>query len=363
MQGYKVAGRKVQRWLVGLMVGLLVGLAHLTRADGILLLPVVALVPLVCPESRDRRRVLPFAICHLSFVVLGYSFVMIPWIARNLVAAGTPLSPGGTKTLWLTNYDDLFCYGCDLSLQSYLAWGWDNILSSKLSALAVNAQRFLAENCLVFAFPFAGIGFYRLRRRLSFANALVYLVIIYGAHSLAFTFPGVRGGFFHASSAVLPFLSVAAMEGLEAAVRGVGGRRRWNVRQATTVFAAAAVVAAVTLSGYVTGQLLPRWQRVDAVYEEIGRWMEEQGVDGDAVVMVNNPPAFWYYTQHPAVVVPAPMGNVDSLLAAADQYGVHYVVLDRKWPLKEDVVHARLRRVSEWGEEPSQVVLYEVMGE
>jgi hypothetical protein len=358
--GQETEGR-AQGWLAGLVVGLLVGLAHLTRADGILLLPVVAFVPLLSADLRAKRRILPFAICHLSLVVLGYSLVMAPWIARNLVAAGSPLSPGGTKTLWLTNYDDLFCYGCDLTLQSYLAWGWDNILSSKLSALGVNAQRFLAENCLVFAFPFAGIGFYRLRRRLPFASALIYLAIIYGAHSLAFTFPGARGGFFHASSAVLPFLSVAAMEGLEAAVRWVGKRRRWNVRQATTVFAVAAVVAAMGLSAFVAGQLLPRWWHVDTVYEEIGQWMVEQGVEDDAVVMVNNPPAFWYYTRHPAVVVPAPMGDAGVLLAAADRYGVSYVVLDHKWlPGPEGVSHPRLREVA-WRDGHPRVFLYEVL--
>ena len=358
---------KAPGWLVGLAVGLLVGLAHLTRADGILLLPVVVVVPLFLPGSRNANHVLRvthyvprFMFYHCLPIVLGYLLVMAPWIARNLVAAGSPLSPGGTKTLWLTNYDDLFCYGCDLTLQSYLAWGWDNILSSKLSALGVNAQRFLAENCLVFAFPFAGIGFYRLRRRIPFANALVYLAIIYMAHSVAFAYPGARGGFFHASSAVLPFLFVAAIEGLEAAVRWVGKRRRWNVRQATTVFAVAAVVSAAGLSIYVAGQLLPRWQRVDRVYEEIGQWMERQGVDDDAVVMVNNPPAFWYYTHHPSVVVPS--GDVDALLAVADRYDVDYVVLDLNRPVGVgDVSHIRLREVEAWGEPTPWVVVYRVV--
>jgi hypothetical protein len=347
------AGCRVRRWPAGLVVGALVGLAHLTRADGILLLPVVVIVPLffsgahnVHHASPITRRVSWSALGDCVPIILGYLLVMASWFTRNLLAAGAPLSPGGTKTLWLTNYDDLFCYGCDLSLRSYLAWGWDNILSSKLSALSVNAQRFLAEDCMVFALPFAGIGFYRLRRRLPFANALAYLVVIYLAHSLAFTYPGARGGFFHASSAILPFLFVAAMEGLEMAAKWVGRRRRWNVCQAVRVFSIAAVVAAAGLSFYVAGQLLPRWQRVDR----------------DAVVMVNNPPAFWYYTQHPTVVVPAPIGDVDVMLTVADRYGVDYVVLDRNWPLREeDVAGARLRKVSEWGEEPARVVLYEVV--
>jgi hypothetical protein len=353
-----------RRWLISCLVGVLVGLAHLTRADGILLLPVVFIAPLSFGRSRDANHASRI-VHHVSscvLIVVGYALVMTPWFVRNMAVTGSPLASGGTKTLWLTNYDDLYCYGCDLSLQSYLAWGWGNILSSKLSALGVNLQRFLAENCLVFLLPLAIIGFYRLRRRAAFVNSLVYLALIFLAHTLAFTYPGPRGGFFHASSAILPFLFVAAMEGLEGMVRWVGQRRRWNVRQAVMVFATAAVLIAAVLSVYVANRVLPQWQGTDRAYERIGQWMEQRGVDDRAIVMVNNPPAFWYYTRRPAVAVPAPVGDVDTLLAAADRYGVDYVVLDRNWPIGGGgMINSRLREIEGWGEESTRVVLYEVM--
>ena len=367
-----LAGSRMQdaghrRWLVSLFVGLLVGLAHLTRADGILLLPVVALVPLFSSRSQITdhgscvtHRALRFAFDHLSFVILGYLLPMAPWFIRNLSIVGAPLSPGSSKALWLTRYDDLYCYGCDLSLQSYLAWGWNNILSNKLSAMGVNLQRFLAENCLVFLLPLAVVGFYRLRRKAPFVNTFIYLLLVYLAHSLAFSYPGPRGGFFHASSATLPFLFAAAIEGLEAVVKWVGKRRRWNVQQATAVFTVAVVTGAIGLSIYVADGILPKWQGIDRAYERLGQWMEQAGVGDDAVVMVNNPPAFWYYTRKPAVVVPAPIGDVETLLAAADRYDVTYVLLDRNWPLPpEGLSYPRLRQI-DWGEGPSRV-LYEVV--
>nr|HID12362.1 hypothetical protein [Anaerolineae bacterium] len=103
------------RWL---LVGVLTGLAHLTRADGILLLPLVALAPLASSQSRNissracrgTQHATRFVICHLSFVILGYLLVMGHWFLRNLATIGSLLSPAGAKTLWLTNYDDLFCY-------------------------------------------------------------------------------------------------------------------------------------------------------------------------------------------------------------------------------------------------------------
>jgi 4-amino-4-deoxy-L-arabinose transferase-like glycosyltransferase len=326
-----------REWLVSWLVGLLVGLAHLTRADGILLLPVVVLVPLLFSRLRMARHVFRFTLRHGLFVIWGYLLVMTPWFIRNLSVAGAPLSPSSSKVLWLTEYDDLYCYECDLSLQSYLAWGWDNILSNKLSAMYVNLQRFLAENCLVFLLPFAFISFYRLRRRLSFALSFIYLLLVYFAHSLAFSFPGPRGGFFHASSPMLPFIFAAAVEGLKATVGWVGRRRRWNVPQATTVFTVAAVAAAISLSVYVTAGKLAAWQGVDRAYVEIGQWLDIRQVRPDALVVVGNPPGFWYHTRRPAIAMPS--ASLDTLLEVCDRYGATYVVLGPNDPIRLTEAH------------------------
>lgn len=329
-----VAGRQ-ERWLDALCVGLLVGLAHLTRADGVVLLPVVALAPVLSRSRRDMQSASgtlhsrPRAIIRfLLLVLVGYLLAMAPWFVRNVRTIGQPLSPAGTKTLWLRTYDDIACYGCDLSLRSYLAWGWGNILGSKFSALWINFQRFLAENCQVLLLPFVLVGLYRLKRCLSFALSIFYLFLLYLTHSLVFTFPGWRGGFFHSSGALLPFLYVAAMEGLDTAVGWAARRRRsWNLPQARVVFTAAVMVSALALSLYALAQTLPTWRGADAAYQEIGAWLKANDVQSSAVVLVNNPPGFTYHTGMPSVVVPN--GDVETLAAVADRYRVAYVVLDR----------------------------------
>lgn len=333
-----------------LALGLLIGLAHLTRADGILLLPVAILGLFLL-----RRPALPGALAVLT----GYLAAMAPWFLRNMLVIGLPLSPAGSATIWLTDYDDLFCYRCTLSWHSYLAWGWEHILRSKLWAAGLNLERFLAEGCLVFLFPFVPVGFLRLRRRVHFFLAGIYLVLIYLVHSLVFTFPGPRGAFFHASAAALPFVIVAGVEGVEAAVKWCARRRRWNSVQALQVFGGAAVVLAVLLSGYALAGTLPEWREAGIVYERVGQWLERE--DRGAVVMVANPPAFWYHTGHRAVVVPN--GDVEALVAVAERYGVRYVLLDENVPkLLEglytgEIAHPRLRLL-ELDEEAEGVVLY-----
>jgi hypothetical protein len=285
---------------------------------------------------------------------------MTPWFLRNLSVIGAPLSSAGTQTLWLTNYDDLFCYDCDLSLQTYLAWGWGNILRSKLFALWTNFQRFLAEDCMIFLLPFAGIGFYRLRQKKPFILSVAYLLLIYVFHSIAFTFPGWRGGFFHASAASLPFLYAAAMESLDAVIGWAARRRRsWRPQQAHKIFTAAAIAAAAALSIYVTMEKLPDWREADEVYRRVDQWLEQEEVSKTRI-MVGNPPSFWYHTGRYAVVVPNE--DPETLLKAADKYNVRYVLLDqnRPKPLAADDqgLHPRLRAVAHWAER--ETILYEV---
>ncbi len=336
--------------------GALAGLAHLTRADGPLVLVVVLLAAFSGGRSRPIDNI-PSTVYRLLSTALGYLLITAPWFARNLAVVGAPLSPAGTRTLWLTAYDDLFCYRCDLSLSTYLAWGWDHIVQSKLWALGVNLQRFLAEDCVIVLLPLAMVGFYRLRRHPAFVLTLVYLLLALLAHSLAFTFPGPRGGFFHASAAALPFLFAAAVEGLDAALGWAARKRHWNRRQAQWVFSAAVLAAAVALSLSAAAGKLPAWRQADAVYQEIDDWLTAHAAPDSVVVMVGNPPAFWYHAQRTAVVVPN--GNLSTLFEAAARYDVSFVVLDANHPAGLGGLYRRgqaegLELVATWG----QVQLY-----
>jgi len=362
------------RWLIA---GLLVGLAHLTRADGILLLPLISLAPILAwrrnawhePGPNDAtgagestRRALAALATPVALVVTGYAVIMGPWMVRNMMVQGTPLSPAAARTIWLTDYDDLFCYDCDLSPASYVAWGWSNIVRSKVSALWINLQRFLAEDCLIVLLPLAAMGYRRLRRNTSFLLTGLYLALIYAVHSLIFTFPGWRGGFFHASSAALPFLYAAAMSGLQMVLRWAVRRRSgWRYSEARTVFAAGLVAIAVGLSCYVAGQMIPGWRAANAIHTAVDRWLVEHDGAG-ARIMVGDPPAFWYHTRRQAAVIPN--GDVETVLEVAERYGIGYVLLEPDHPAPLESLYAgqetpaRLRLARVWPEEDT--VLYAI---
>jgi len=240
-------------------------------------------------------------------------------------------------TLWLTNYDDLYSVGKELSWRTYLAWGWGNILYAKLHAAWINFQRLWAEDLMIFLLPFAAIGAWRLRRRLEFLPALIYAPLLYAAMTLAFTEPGWRGGWFHSSVALLPFLYAAAIEGLDALVGWVAKlRRTWDVVQARRVFSAGLVVLAVLLSAYLYSdrvlggrQDVPPWNQRDQIYPRLVAWLDEHAPP-EAVVLVNSPPTFYYFSERHCLAVPN--GDVETLLTVARRYGGDVLVLDRNRP-------------------------------
>jgi hypothetical protein len=363
------------------LAGLAAGFGHLARADGALLLVVALLAALPAASNWHTRRTPqphePPArpnnrwknlIAAVAFLAAGYLLVMGPWFVRNWLAIGAPLSSAGSQTLFLTNYDDMFTYGSSPSLQTYLAWGWVAILKSKGQALLLNLQRLWVEDLLIVLLPFAAAGLWRLRRQRLLWPFLVYLPLLFLVMTLAFTFPGMRGGLYHSGAALLPFFFAVTGPGLETILQAAARRfRNWQVTQAWTVFSAGLVALAVFLTLFAlwrAGALTGAWNARDQGYAEIGSWLATEGAQ-DAVVMVGNAPGFTWHTGHPAIAVPN--NPLDTILAVAGHYGARYLVLDSTRPRTTDALYAgetssprlALRVVTGSKEQPCQ--LYEVL--
>ncbi len=84
----------------------------------------------------------------------------------------------------------------------------------------LNLQRLWVENLLIFLLPFTVLGLWRLRRERLLWPFFLYAPLLFAAMTLAFTFPGMRGGLFHSGGALLPFFFAAAGPGLEAVLHG-----------------------------------------------------------------------------------------------------------------------------------------------
>lgn len=310
-------------------LGALAGLMHLSRADGPLWL-LLALAAVILPVREAGRRALlrPFLL-----ILAGYLLVMAPWFVRNLAVFGAPLAPGGSRSLWLTGYDQLFAYPAGrLTFAAWWQSGLAAIAKARLWALGLNLANTLTVQGAVFLLPLILAGAWSLRRdgvvRLA---ALAWLLTI-GALTLVFPFAGARGGFFHSGSALQPVWWALAPVGVDRLVAWGTRRRGWRADHAGPVFRAGIVVLAALLTAVIVwGRVVggsggQAWGQERSAYSQIGEFLASQGAGGEDVVIVANPPGFHLASGNPAVVVPD--GDVNTVLAVAGRYGAKYLVLE-----------------------------------
>lgn len=314
------------RWCI--LAGCMAALAQLSRADGVLLLGVCVLWIAVRLRHKPKR-----AWGTSAWIVSSFIVVMAPWMVRNALVVGTPWPAYGAQSIWLTQYDDLFHYGRPPSPEHYLAWGWDNILHSKLEALWLNVQTVVAVWGMVFLTPLAMWGGWQLRSHPLFRLAGGYTLALFLLMTVVFTFPGPRGGLFHSGAAVLPFLYAAALLGLDDIIRRTAKlRSTWQPDLARRVFALGMVMLALLVSGFVLHRgvmVATRWRQLDSGYLQVAAWLRAQH-DSNMLVMIGDPPSWWYMSGIPAIVVPN--DPPDTVVRVARRYGARYLVLDANRP-------------------------------
>ncbi len=313
-----------RRWAWWALAGIGAGLGHLARADGLLLL-MVGWAAALWPWDKGRQAHLPGA----ALMTLVYGLTMLPWFIRNLNAVGTPLPVGGAQAMWFTEYNDLFNYPPDSSLQALLAKDGGAFFRARWEAfagpsglLSGNLGTFIAVEGLVVMTPLMVIGLWR-RRREPFLRAFwLYALGVHLVMTLVFPFPGYRGGLFHSAAALVPWWAALGVVGLDDVVRAVARRRRtWRPAVAQRVFAAALVIAAIGLSLAIALPNRVPPQTPGLLYREL-----TVRLPSDARVMINDPAQLYYFTGLGGVVLPNEAPAV--IPEIARRYGVEYLLLE-----------------------------------
>jgi hypothetical protein len=313
---------------VWIVVGLLVGLAHLTRADGLLFFIPAAFA--IRWRERDRAKA-------TLLVLVGYASVMALWWLRNIIVSGSIFQPGAGRALWLLSYDELFSFPADLlTSQRWLQSGLGAILSARTEGLWTNLQRLIAENGMIYLGPFILVGARRMWREPLIRLTAIYLLCLIVVMSLIFPFAGAYGGFFHSGIAIMPVFWTLATVGLSTVIEWAARKRRWHVKEAKRVFSSASILFALLLSAGLffikaIGQdpRDPRWDGSFQSYQELGERIKEMDPT-PGVIAINNPPGLYVASELSAVVIPN--GSEETLSGVIDRYRVEWVVLDANRP-------------------------------
>jgi len=326
------------RLALAFLLGLISGLLHLSRTDGLVWFPMALFVVVIFRQPGRSRSSLFYS---LGCVIIGYLQIMGAWFARNISVFGVPLAPGGIKMLWLTSYDQLFAYPA--SQLTFAAWwhsGLAAILWNRLWSLGMNLATTLSVQAEVFLLPLIILALWHLRRDLRVLMAVLAWLLTLGVMTVVFPFAGARGGFFHSGAALQTVWWALAPIGLERAIQWGRRRRGWNAVQAGTIFRTALISLAVLLtlvvfwSRVIGGSIGPdfqqnpgrAWGQENRTYALIHDFLVSHDSSAGDTVMVANPPGFYLASGDPAIAIPD--GKIETALAAAHRYHARYLVLE-----------------------------------
>jgi hypothetical protein len=324
------------------LAGIAIGLAHLARSDGVLLLVVGCLIWLCSQKkssgrgffckSSDMTELHPIPWQALLGMCGFYLLTMAPWFLRNIALVGSALPTWGTMTMWFTSYNDFFTFHKAISAQVYLSWGWRNILFSKLLGLGEN---YLIVNQLVYMpFIFVIFGMWIERKRAELLPFLIYLLILYSVFSLIFTFVSVHGSLLHSTVGLLPFLYGWGLIGMETTIayviKRLGKKKEIEKRVVSLVLVLAIGISAI-LSGKNIFDTNATWNQDYLLYQKVGEvvirdYREHRNLHSLAqpIVMAGDSADYYYATGQHAVLLPAQ--DLATVLDAAQIYSVSYIL-------------------------------------
>ena len=232
----------------------------MSRADGILWL-VIGAAGLIFSESKFEGSANHLTVNNFSFrnsifrlclLFAGYLIITFSWYYRNFEYFGSLFPPGNSRTLFLTEYAQVFSFpAASLNFRTWWNGGISRIISGIFSAAGTNLVTAIVVQGNVVMLPLAIIGMFNKKSTLTMRLTILAWMIIFLSMSVVFPYAGSRGGYLHSGAAIQPLIWAYAALGLSIVIQKGIEWRKWNSRMATWAFTGFAIFIAVIISGYV----------------------------------------------------------------------------------------------------------------
>jgi hypothetical protein len=314
------------------IAGLLVGLATLSRNDGIL-----AGAALAIAFAWDRWRAwrsggtrvptIPLWSAIACFAL--FAAVMAPWIWRQLDVFGqiSPSSASG-KVFFIRSIQEWNSITTPASLDWLLGQGIGPLLASRIGGLiaAIGIFSTLAA-AQILVVPMI-IGAWARRRSVDFGPFFVYAALLFGFSTLVSAVHVPGGTFIHSAVALVPHAYILVLEGVAIGVGWIAARRRaWNRDVATSLFSGAVIAYAAILSIVVGLGVHGGWEAQRADRRALSAALDLAGATPDARVMSLDAAGFNYISGHPGVVTPN--DPIDTIQQVAKAYRIEWLIIER----------------------------------
>jgi 4-amino-4-deoxy-L-arabinose transferase-like glycosyltransferase len=315
--GLYLMARGISRPRYLLLSAVCAGLAQMTRQDGVLLILTLIFLVVIAKYSWRRK------ILYLATSIVVYIVILIPLFAINLHYYGILLITGSAKTIYLTNYEDLYSYSKHLTLDNYLAWGIKNIIYSKLNMLLHNIKTTLAISGW-FILPLIGLGVIGMVSRLFKKNnwmillppTLFYIILLF-FHSFVATSISVYGSFQRSVMALVPFFIIFAV--------GVLHRIIKQKKYLNPILASIAIIL-IILCYDSASDMISNNDRLGRILNRVKTAIELSHHSPDEVVVMTRAPWEMYYsTGYRCLQIPN--DDIDIIYDVAKEYKANYLLL------------------------------------
>ncbi len=322
-------------------LGVVTGLLHLTRVDGIIFLILgigIILYIYFMNLKKDRQKIDRDILIFIG----SYCLIMGFWFASNLQFYGSIFSPASSKVMWIASYDDTFIYpASELTLNYWLENGISLRPAQILAALKLNLGTITGVHMMIIGLPLFIIGIKRNFKNDIMRIGIIIYVLIFILMTLVFPLSGARGGFLHSGSAVQILIWIMMADGLQGFLEWGIRKRNWQMKRSQKMFGSALIGIFIlfTMLVYKNDVLgdsreKMKWSKDYSTYERIEAIISQTSEDKTEVIMINNPLGYYYSTGRWGLVVPN--AGSDQFLKVINQFNVKFVVLDNNLPEKFD---------------------------
>jgi hypothetical protein len=305
--------------------GIVVGLAFLSRNDGILLGIPFAIVAAM--DVRVRPRLSRIGLAAILACGAGFLVVVSPWLLRQLDVFGS-LSPSAAngRILWITEYAQLYSVTSETTLESFLRQGPGAVAWSRIGGLAFALLLFVAMPLLFLLLPFLLIGLVARWRDASFAPWLIYAVALFTFTAIVSAVHVPFGTFIHSAVALVPHAYLLVVVGIGIGVTWIGQRRSgWDIPRATRNITAMLVAIVVIAGAGASLATMRAWEDDRSARAPIIAALDEVAAPDD-VLMSADAGAYHYHGDRPGIVTPA--DPIEVVEEAMRRYEVRWLALE-----------------------------------
>jgi len=309
----------------------MVGLAYLTRNDGLLLIPLLAAIIIIYVIMRRKYRDIPFHWRGVAIWLAAMLLVMAPWLIRSWQEFGALGSAETDDMFFFTDHSDHYAYGRHFTLETMLAAQTPaQIIGKRLFEMAAGVKIVITGLGEVLAVGLLGGAAYLWMKRhedpkrlLAALPVVLLLVGAFIAYTVFIPYKSQAGSFKKAFLMTAPLLLPIAALAIERAIPHL--RWRYGVMGLSLLILAAFAADLVRLDAAAANYYLSRIQTMAAQAREL----PDTNDDGQLIFMTQDP-YMLSYVGLPSLMFP--YENLDTTYEIAGRYGVDYLLMPSARP-------------------------------